>query len=43
MGKQLLLKNIDHPEINTISGYIKLGGYRTLDKVLSKMSPDEVT
>ncbi|MBP6793712.1 MAG: NADH-quinone oxidoreductase subunit NuoF [Saprospiraceae bacterium] len=43
MGKTLLLQNIDNPEIKNISGYIMLGGYRSLDKVLSRMSPDEVT
>ncbi len=43
MGVQLLLEHLNKPEINTIDGYIKQGGYRTLDKVLGKMTPDEVT
>jgi NADH-quinone oxidoreductase subunit F len=43
MGRKLLLENIEKPDINTIDGYIKYGGYRSLDKVLKGMSPDEVT
>lgn len=43
MGRKLLLENIEKPDINTVDGYIKYGGYRSLDKVLKGMSPDEVT
>lgn len=43
MGRKLLLENIAKPDINTVDGYIKYGGYRSLDKVLRGMSPDEVT
>ncbi len=43
MARKVLLENIEKPDINTIDGYIKYGGYRALDKVLSGMSPDEVT
>jgi len=43
MGRKLLLENIEKPDIHTIDGYIKYGGYRSLDKVLKGMSPDEVT
>ncbi len=43
MGRKLLLENIAKPDINTVDGYIKYGGYRSLDKVLKGMSPDEVT
>ncbi len=43
MGVQLLLEHINKPGIEKIDEYIKHGGYRTLDKVLGKMSPDEVT
>ncbi|HMR87202.1 MAG TPA: NADH-quinone oxidoreductase subunit F, partial [Saprospiraceae bacterium] len=43
MGRKLLLENIEKPDINTIDGYLKYGGYRSLDKVLKGMSPDEVT
>lgn len=43
MGVQLLLEHLNKPGINTIDEYIKHGGYRTLDKVLGKMTPDEVT
>lgn len=43
MGRKLLLENIDKPDLHTIEGYIKYGGYRSIDKVLNGMSPDEVT
>ncbi|HNM28972.1 MAG TPA: NADH-quinone oxidoreductase subunit NuoF [Chitinophagales bacterium] len=43
MGRKLLLENLDKPEINTIDGYIKYGGYRALEKALKSMTPDEVT
>jgi NADH-quinone oxidoreductase subunit F len=43
MGAQLLLEHLNKPGIETIDEYIKHGGYRTLDKVLGKMTPDEVT
>ena len=43
MGRKLLLENIDKPEINTIDGYIKYGGYRSVEKALKTMTPDAVT
>ena len=43
MGRKLLLEHIDKPEINAIDGYIKHGGYRSLEKALKTMTPDEVT
>jgi len=43
VGRKLLLENLDKPEINTIDGYIKYGGYRALEKALKSMTPDEVT
>lgn len=43
MGAQLLLEHLNKPGIETIDEYIKHGGYRTLGKVLGKMTPDEVT
>ncbi len=40
---KLLLENIDKPDLKTIDGYLKYGGYNTLENILGKKSPDEVT
>lgn len=42
MGRKLLLENIDVPGIETFEVYRKNGGYRSVEKALKKMSPDEV-
>ena len=43
MGRKLLLEHIDKPEITGIEGYLKYGGYRSVQKALKTMTPDEVT
>nr|MBP9795910.1 NADH-quinone oxidoreductase subunit F [Chitinophagales bacterium] len=43
MSRKLLLEHLDKPNINTIYGYIQHGGYRSLEKAIKKMTPDEVT
>lgn len=43
MSRKILLEHIDKPEINTIDGYIRHGGYRSVEKALRTMSPDAVT
>jgi NADH-quinone oxidoreductase subunit F len=40
---KLLLENIDKPGLKSIDGYLKYGGYNTLENILGKKSPDEVT
>jgi NADH-quinone oxidoreductase subunit F len=42
MGKQILLEHINKPGINTIDGYMKNGGYASVEKALKSMSPDQV-
>ena len=39
---RVLLANIDEPDLHTIAVYERLGGYRSLRKALTEMSPDEV-
>jgi len=43
VGRKLLLEHIDKPDINTMEGYIRHGGYRSLEKALKTMTPDAVT
>ena len=43
MGRKLLLDNINTPGIDTLDVYIQKGGYRSVEKALKNMSPDEVT
>jgi len=43
VSRKILLEHIDKPEINTIDGYIRHGGYRSVEKALRTMSPDAVT
>lgn len=40
---KLLLENIDKPDLKSIDVYLKYGGYNTLENILGKKSPDEVT
>lgn len=42
MGKQILLEHINQPGIQTIDGYIKNGGYTSLQKALKSMSPEQL-
>lgn len=42
MGRKLLLEHANVPGIETFDVYRKHGGYRSVEKVLKTMSPDEV-
>jgi NADH-quinone oxidoreductase subunit F len=42
-GRKILLEHIANPDLAGIEGYIKTGGYRSLEKALKQMTPDEVT
>lgn len=42
MGRKLLLEHVDVPGIETFEVYRKQGGYRSVEKALKSMSPDEV-
>ncbi|MCL7988341.1 NADH-quinone oxidoreductase subunit NuoF [Sphingobacterium sp. lm-10] len=42
MGRKLLLTHIDVPGIQSYSVYKAQGGYRSVDKALKSMSPDDV-
>jgi len=42
MSRKVLLEHIDVPEINTFDTYRKMGGYRSVEKALKTMSPDDV-
>lgn len=42
MGKKLLFENIHIPGIETFDVYRKNGGYRSVEKALKTMTPDEV-
>jgi len=42
MGRKLLLEHIDVPGIETFEVYRQKGGYRSVEKALKSMSPDEV-
>src|SRR6202012_5568643 len=43
MGRKLLLEHINVPGINTFDVYRSKGGYRSVEKALQKMTPDQVT
>ena len=43
MGRKLLLEHLNKANINTMEGYLQNGGYRSVEKALKKMTPDEVT
>ncbi len=43
MARKLLLELADIPQIQNIDTYISHGGYRSLEKALKKMTPDEIT
>src|SRR5690606_19868867 len=42
MSRKLLLEHIDKPEIRGLEGYRANGGYRSVEKSLKTMTPDEV-
>ncbi len=42
MGRKLLLEHIDVPEIETFEVYRKNGGYKSVEKALKTMSPENV-
>lgn len=42
MGKKLLFENIDVHGIETLEVYRKHGGYRSVEKALKTMTPDEI-
>jgi NADH-quinone oxidoreductase subunit F len=42
MSRKILLEHIDVPGINTFDTYRKMGGYRSVEKALKTMSPDDV-
>jgi NADH-quinone oxidoreductase subunit F len=41
-GRRLLLDKVDIPGIETFEVYKKNGGYRSVEKALKSMSPDDV-
>ena len=43
MGRKLLTEHIDVPGIDTFDVYRRHGGYRSVEKALKTMTPDEVT
>lgn len=42
MGRKLLLEHVDVPGIETFEIYRKQGGYRSVEKALKSMSPEQV-
>ncbi len=42
MSRKILLEHIDVPGINTFDTYRKMGGFRSVEKALKTMSPDDV-
>jgi NADH-quinone oxidoreductase subunit F len=42
MTRQLLLDRIDEPGLNTLAVYERRGGYRSLRKALTQMTPEQV-
>jgi NADH-quinone oxidoreductase subunit F len=42
MSRKILLEHIDVPGINTFDTYRKMGGYRSVEKALKTMSPEDV-
>ncbi len=43
MSKKILLEHINVPGIETFEVYRKMGGYKSVEKALKTMTPDEVT
>lgn len=42
MGKKLLLEHVNVPGIQTLEVYRKMGGYRSVEKALREMKPDDI-
>ncbi|MDQ3289889.1 MAG: NADH-quinone oxidoreductase subunit NuoF [Bacteroidota bacterium] len=42
MGRKILTEHINVPGINTLEVYRKMGGYRSVEKALKTMTPEEV-
>ncbi len=42
MSRKILLEHIDEPGIETYDTYRKMGGYRSVEKALKTMSPEDV-
>lgn len=42
MGRKLLLQHVNEPGIQGLETYRRLGGYRSVEKALRSMTPDEV-
>jgi NADH-quinone oxidoreductase subunit F len=43
MGRKILLEHAEVPGIDDIETYLKYGGYRSLEKALKTMTPDDIT
>ncbi len=43
MANQILLKNIEVPDLADFKIYRRLGGYRSVEKALNTLNPDQVT
>ena len=42
MGLKILTEHINNPDLHKLDTYRKLGGYRSVEKALKTMTPDEV-
>jgi NADH-quinone oxidoreductase subunit F len=40
--KRLLLRHAEEPDLQSIDGYRRLGGYRTLERAFRELEPDEI-
>jgi NADH-quinone oxidoreductase subunit F len=38
----MLFRNVDEPDLRSIDGYRRLGGYRTLEKAFKELEPEEL-
>ena len=38
---RMLFRNVDEPELASIEGYRRLGGYRALERAFRELEPDE--
>jgi NADH-quinone oxidoreductase subunit F len=39
---RMLFRNVDEPDLRSIDGYRRLGGYRTLEKAFKELEPEEL-
>ncbi|MBK6545504.1 MAG: NADH-quinone oxidoreductase subunit NuoF [Saprospiraceae bacterium] len=42
MGKQILLEHLGKPDIQSIEGYLKQGGYSSVQKAIKSFTPEQV-